>query len=158
MINITKIIETVRANLISLIDSLTNKDYNLKNNSSDGDSGFDNVDPISYDPNNSENSRSNYTLDNPTIKKIDVSLTKLEKIVSDFNGVFTSEYGNASSEGGDDFLNMAKTFLYNPDNPKKSFDVYIDKNPKDTIPIKPIKNTIGTIIKKEIINPFLSVS
>ena len=29
-----------------------------------------------------------------------------------------------------------KTFLYNPNNPKKSFDVYIDKNPKDTIPIK----------------------
>jgi len=27
-------------------------------------------------------------------------------------------------------------FLYNPDNPKKSFDVYIDKNPNDTIPIK----------------------
>ena len=25
-----------------------------------------------------------------------------------------------------------KRFLYNPDNPKKSFDVYIDKNPKDT--------------------------
>jgi hypothetical protein len=29
-----------------------------------------------------------------------------------------------------------KEFLYNPKNPKKSFDVYIDKNPKDTIPIK----------------------
>ena len=29
-----------------------------------------------------------------------------------------------------------KTFLYNPDNPKKSFDVYIDKNPSDTINIK----------------------
>ena len=29
-----------------------------------------------------------------------------------------------------------KEFLFNPDNPKKSFDVYIDKNPKDTIPIK----------------------
>ena len=27
-------------------------------------------------------------------------------------------------------------FLYNPDDPKKSFDVYIDKNPLDTIPIK----------------------
>jgi hypothetical protein len=38
-------------------------------------------------------------------------------------------------------------FLYNPDNPKKSFDVYIDKNPNDTIPIKyttvnDVKNTI----------------
>ena len=27
-------------------------------------------------------------------------------------------------------------FLYNPDDPKRSFDVYIDKNPADTIPIK----------------------
>ena len=26
-----------------------------------------------------------------------------------------------------------KQFLFNPDNPKKSFDVYIDKNPNDTI-------------------------
>ena len=38
-------------------------------------------------------------------------------------------------------------FLYNPNDPKKSFDVYIDKNPKDTIPIKyttidDVKNTI----------------
>ena len=31
---------------------------------------------------------------------------------------------------------MSKDFLFNPNNPKKSFDVYIDKNPKDTIPIK----------------------
>jgi len=29
-----------------------------------------------------------------------------------------------------------KQFLFNPNNPKKSFDVYIDKNPKDTIHIK----------------------
>jgi hypothetical protein len=29
-----------------------------------------------------------------------------------------------------------KQFLYNPDDPKRSFDVYIDKNPTDTIPIK----------------------
>ena len=29
-----------------------------------------------------------------------------------------------------------RQFLYNPDDPKKSFDVYIDKNPNDTIPIK----------------------
>ena len=40
-----------------------------------------------------------------------------------------------------------KLFLYNPNNPKKSFDVYIDKNPSDTIHIKyttiqDVKNTI----------------
>lgn len=29
-----------------------------------------------------------------------------------------------------------KQFLYNPNDPKKSFDVYIDKNPNDTIHIK----------------------
>ena len=40
-----------------------------------------------------------------------------------------------------------KEFLYNPDDPSKSFDVYIDKDPSDTIPIKyttmkDVKNTI----------------
>lgn len=45
-----------------------------------------------------------------------------------------------------------KQFLYNPNNPKKSFDVYIDKNPKDTIPIKyttvkDVKNTIKKLEK-----------
>jgi hypothetical protein len=45
-----------------------------------------------------------------------------------------------------------KEFLFNPNNPKKSFDVYIDKNPKDTIPIKyktinDVKNTIKKIEK-----------
>ena len=40
-----------------------------------------------------------------------------------------------------------KRFLYNPDNPKKSFDVYIDSDPSYTIPIKyktisDVKNTI----------------
>jgi len=29
-----------------------------------------------------------------------------------------------------------KQFLYNPNDPKTSFNVYIDKNPEDTIPIK----------------------
>ena len=52
-------------------------------------------------------------------------------------------------------LNKTKTkkrFLYNPNNPKKSFDVYIDKNPKDTIHIKyttsqDVKNTIDKLEK-----------
>jgi hypothetical protein len=43
-----------------------------------------------------------------------------------------------------------KQFLFNPENPKKSFDVYIDKNPKDTINIKyttldDVKNTIDKL-------------
>ena len=45
-----------------------------------------------------------------------------------------------------------KQFLYNPNNPRKSFDVYIDKNPKDTIHIKyatvnDVKNTINKLEK-----------
>jgi hypothetical protein len=43
-----------------------------------------------------------------------------------------------------------KEFLFNPKNPKKSFDVYIDKNTSDTIPIKyatlnDVKNTIKNL-------------
>lgn len=43
-----------------------------------------------------------------------------------------------------------KQFLFNPNNPKKSFDVYIDKNPKDTIPIKyttldDVKDTVAKL-------------
>ena len=43
-------------------------------------------------------------------------------------------------------------FLFNPENPKKSFDVYIDKNPMDTINIKyttleDVKNTINKLEK-----------
>jgi hypothetical protein len=45
-----------------------------------------------------------------------------------------------------------KQFLFNPENPKKSFDVYIDKNPRDTIHIKyttieDVKNTIDKLEK-----------
>ena len=45
-----------------------------------------------------------------------------------------------------------KRFLFNPNNPKLSFDVYIDKNPKDTIHIKytttqDVKNTIDKLEK-----------
>lgn len=45
-----------------------------------------------------------------------------------------------------------KQFLFNPNDPKKSFDVYVDKNPKDTIPIKyttlqDVKDTIKKLEK-----------
>jgi hypothetical protein len=44
-----------------------------------------------------------------------------------------------------------KDFYFSPKNPKRSFDVYIDKNPKDTISIKyaTIKDVKSTIIKLE---------
>ena len=49
------------------------------------------------------------------------------------------------------YCNKKQTFLYNPDDPKKSFDVYIDKNPDDTIPIKykTVEDVIQTIKKLE---------
>jgi hypothetical protein len=45
-----------------------------------------------------------------------------------------------------------KQFLFNPSNPKKSFDVYIYKNPEDTIHIKyttleDVENTIDKLEK-----------
>ena len=45
---------------------------------------------------------------------------------------------------------QTRRFLYNPKDPKRSFDVYIDKNPEDTIHIKyttieDVKNTIRTL-------------
>lgn len=44
-----------------------------------------------------------------------------------------------------------KPFFFNPDDPKNSFDVYIDKNPNDTIPIKytTVKDVEQTIRKLE---------
>ena len=40
-----------------------------------------------------------------------------------------------------------KQFLFNPNNPKLSFDVYVDKNPRNTIPIhyKTIADVMNTI-------------
>ena len=44
-----------------------------------------------------------------------------------------------------------RQFLYNPNDQKKSFNVYIDKNPKDTIPIKykTVEDVKDTIIRLE---------
>ncbi len=39
-------------------------------------------------------------------------------------------------------------FLYNPNDPKKSFDVYIDKNPRD-IKYKTVDDVKATIRKLE---------
>ena len=48
--------------------------------------------------------------------------------------------------------NSKVSFFFKPEDPSKSFDVYIDKNPKDTIPIKyttlnDVKNTIKKLEK-----------
>ena len=54
-----------------------------------------------------------------------------------------------SKKGGSN-KKTKKQFLFNPKNPKKSFDVYIDKDPSDTIPIKytslkDVKDTIKNL-------------
>ena len=48
-------------------------------------------------------------------------------------------------------MKKEKTFFFNPDNPKLSYDVYIDKNPSDTISIKytSIEDVKKTIKKLE---------
>tara|TARA_R100000654_G_scaffold32892_5_gene57929 strand:- start:6205 stop:6546 length:342 start_codon:yes stop_codon:yes gene_type:complete len=44
---------------------------------------------------------------------------------------------------------MSKKFLFNPDDPKKSFDVFIDKDKSSTIPIKYKNlNEVKATIKK----------
>ena len=44
-----------------------------------------------------------------------------------------------------------RRYYFHPDDPRKSFDVYLDKNPKDTIPIryKTVKDVKETITKLE---------
>ena len=49
-------------------------------------------------------------------------------------------------------MKTKKQFLFNPNDPKHSFDVYIDKDPSDTIPIKyttvsDVKKTIKKLEK-----------
>lgn len=48
-------------------------------------------------------------------------------------------------------ISKKECFLFNPENPSKSFDVYIDKNPEDTIPIKykTLEDVKQTILKLE---------
>ena len=43
---------------------------------------------------------------------------------------------NKSNKNKSNKNNKTKQFFFNPDNPKLSYDVYIDKNPSDTISIK----------------------
>jgi hypothetical protein len=61
-------------------------------------------------------------------------------------------YKNKSRKNKSRKNKTKKQFLFNPENPKKSFDVYIDKNPLDTINIKyttieDVKNTIDKLEK-----------
>ena len=63
-------------------------------------------------------------------------------------------YNSAEYDGatwGGKTRKKKKEFLYNPNDPSKSFDVYINKNPSDTIPIKytTVKDVRETISKLE---------
>lgn len=65
---------------------------------------------------------------------------------------YKNTYKNTRKKNKNGKNKTKKQFLFNPDNPKKSFDVYIDKNPDDTIPIKyttveDVQNTIDKLEK-----------
>ena len=88
-------------------------------------------------------------LQDSKIFKLPRKFTKQQCIKSKING-----FSKRSSCAPYKYCKKTKKiqFLYNPNNPKKSFDVYIDKNPNDTIPIKyktvkDIKNTITNLEK-----------
>ena len=94
----------------------------------------------------------NYNTKNKTIKKCirkdnktfclprrfsrDDCLTKKIRGFSMKSSCAPYKFCNKRQIGGKRQNKTKKQFLYNPNNPKLSFDVYIDKNPKDTIPIK----------------------
>ena len=60
-----------------------------------------------------------------------------------------SKKGTRNNEGRKLSSPKKKDFLFNKNNPKKSFDVYIDKNPSDTIEMK---YTTMSDVKKTIRN------
>jgi len=79
-----------------------------------------------------------------------VDLGATDKSALDFNKIEiyqANKLVNNTRKKGGKRSTTRKQFLYNPKNPKLSFNVYIDKNPRDTIPIRyktveDVKNTI----------------
>lgn len=58
-------------------------------------------------------------------------------------------YEGCKKGGGKSKKTKKNHFLFNPNNPKKSFDVYVDKDPSDTISIKyKTLNDVKKTIKK----------
>lgn len=86
-----------------------------------------------------------------------VDLNATDKSALKFNNLNTySEHKLATNsytrKRGGKRSKTRKQFLFNPKNPKSSFNVYIDKNPHDTIPIHyktimDVKNTIKNLEK-----------
>jgi uncharacterized protein (DUF2237 family) len=77
-----------------------------------------------------------------------VDLSATDKSALKFNNLAT--YSNTRKKGGKR-SKTRKQFLFNPNNPSSSFDVYVDKNPRNTIPIhyKTIGDVKNTIHKLE---------
>ena len=88
--------------------------------------------------------------DSMCIRKSDSKIFKLPRKFSRSRCVIGSAKGftmRSSCAPYKDCTAPTKPFLYHPNNPNKSFNVYVNKNPNDTIPIKyktlqDVKNTI----------------
>tara|TARA_Y200000002_G_scaffold382988_1_gene402417 strand:+ start:2436 stop:3395 length:960 start_codon:yes stop_codon:yes gene_type:complete len=106
---------------------------------------------ITYIPSDTVTKDSYYSTTN-SIQSFNKELDENENLQSMLKRAAT---GSLKRPGGK--KNKRKTrkikqhFLFNPDDPKKSFDVYIDKDPSDTIPIKytTMEDVRNTIIKLE---------
>lgn len=99
-------------------------------------------------------SKEDYYLTTQNISKLNKSLDE----DSELQRMLERAKSSKSMKRGGSKKNKRKTrkakkkFLYNPNDPKKSFDVYIDKDPSDTIPIKyttmeDVKDTITKLEK-----------
>jgi len=84
---------------------------------------------------------------------VDLRATHISAL--DFNKIETYQanklVNNNTRKRGGKRSTTRKQFLFNPNNPKLSFNVYVNKNPKDTIPIryKTIEDVKNTIKKLE---------
>jgi len=97
-------------------------------------------------------SNKNYTPPERGVEQINQSPNEVEEGFKRMDG--DEEYFRAERGGltwGGKTRKKKKEFLYNPNDPSKSFDVYINKNPSDTIPIKytTVKDVRETISKLE---------
>ena len=79
----------------------------------------------------------------------ELNLSELRKVYQKFYG----RKKHSRKEMMDSLLiPLQRQFLYNPKDPKRSFDVYVDKDPSDTIPIsyktlEDVKNTVKKLEK-----------
>ena len=76
---------------------------------------------------------------------------RLRKTIKGGNKKRKGKKRRTRKEKGRDQGKSKKQFLFNPNDPSKSFDVYIDKNPNDTISIKykTLEDVRDTVYKLE---------